>query len=125
MRSFGGLLIILGIVLVLAAFNLDTGVSSYGLGEVNNIGLLQRQMMVLQTGLAAFISGSVLIAASPMSNVSSESLMAHSALRSGETEEEHEERLAGVRRLNRNIGISVAALLALLILVAVIHSEIG
>jgi hypothetical protein len=58
-RSAGNLLIALSAIVVLVAFALDTSVHSYG-GEVNNIGLLQRQMMVLHVGLALAIVGAVL-----------------------------------------------------------------
>jgi hypothetical protein len=125
MRAFGSMLIAVGLLMAFAAFSMHTSVYGFG-GEVNNLGLLQQQMMVLQTGLAGFISGSVLVAGSPAVPSSAPSAVAGSAVRrDDESDEEREERVAGVRRLNRNIGISLAGLLLFLILVAVVASEIG
>jgi len=123
MRSFGMLLIVCGILLVLVAYGMNTSVSSFGAGEVNNLGLLQQQMMVLQTGLAMFVAGSVLLAGGAIH----ESNVAHVSRLNGaptamEGVEDREERLAGVRRLNRIIGFSLLGALGVLIVVIVIAS---
>lgn len=124
MRSFGVLCIVCGILLVLIAFGMNTSVSSYGVGEVNNLGLLQQQMMVLQTGPGGFVAGSVLFAGAaihdshrlPRPDSASVSTIT-------ESDEDREERLAGVRRLNRVIGLTLLAAIALLVLVVIIASR--
>jgi hypothetical protein len=72
MRIAGSVLMILSVIAIGIAFIMDTSVSTYGVSsglglsglnlpsQVSNLGLLQKQMMVLQTGLAGFVAGAVL-----------------------------------------------------------------
>jgi len=122
MRTWGGLLITIGLLMTLVAFSLDTSVSSFDGGAVNNLGLMQRQMMVLHTGLAAFIAGTVLVVGSVAQLGSSVAISETTVVRPQETDEEREERLAGVRQLNRTIGYSLSGLLILIIAVVIIMS---
>lgn len=70
-QTIGGILTALGVIAVLIDFLKDTSVTTTGTyiggqliggGSVNNIGLLQQQMMLLQTGLAMFLGSIVLLA---------------------------------------------------------------
>lgn len=73
MKNVGGSLLALGIVLLLVALGMETSVSTYMPptsiyapslpSSVNNIGLLQKQMMAFQAGLAAILSGTIFLAA--------------------------------------------------------------
>lgn len=69
MRHSGIALIVLGVLVVLWGFMMDTTVSSAGTyiggeliggGSTHNLGLMQMQMMILQTGLAMFLAGAFL-----------------------------------------------------------------
>lgn len=64
MKATGTLLLGLGVLLVIVAFTSDTTVYSGSILSVSdrthNLGLLQRQMMILHTGLASFIAGAIL-----------------------------------------------------------------
>jgi hypothetical protein len=115
MRTVGVLLIAIGLLMVFGAFNMSTSVYSFGGGEVNNLGMLQKQMMVLQTGLSFFLGGSVLFGAAAICEHRS-SLAPVTAVTSEETHENDEERLAGVRRLNRIIGFTLLAAIGVLTL---------
>jgi hypothetical protein len=79
MKTVGSLLIIVGIAAVWFAFVMDTTVSSPGTyiaesyvggGSTYNLGLLQQQMMVFQSGLASFIAGAVLFGAGSLEEAS-------------------------------------------------------
>lgn len=64
MRILGFVLMAVGAVMALIAFGMDTTVDSTDAGGIlpsrtHNLGLLQTQMMVLQTGLAMLIAGAV------------------------------------------------------------------
>lgn len=121
MKSAGGLLMALGVILVAVAFGMDTTVyspsSSIGTeyipgSRTHNLGLLQSQMMLLQTGLAAFISGTFLCASGTgrvLSNGPAEGIRDR---RENETDEQRESRLAGVRLINK---IMMAIILLLII----------
>jgi hypothetical protein len=71
MKTAGGLLLVCGIVLLFIALNLETSVSTYipptsiysseTSGSVNNIGLMQKQMMTFQAGLAAILAGAIFL----------------------------------------------------------------
>ena len=113
---------VVGLLMAFGAFNMDTSVSSFDGNSVNNLGLLQRQMMVLQTGLASFIAGSVLFGAAAIT-IPSQAVSAPTGVRVNESEEDREERLSGVRRLNRIIGGVVLAIFALLMIAAVVASS--
>jgi hypothetical protein len=73
MKAAGGSLLVLGIILLLVALGMETSVSTYvpstsiyspSIPEsVNNIGLLQKQMMTFQAGLAAILAGATFLAA--------------------------------------------------------------
>lgn len=64
MKGFGILLMIVGAASAFFSFAADVSVdSTYGSGDVLNIGLLQNQMMIFQLGLGGFISGCILFAA--------------------------------------------------------------
>lgn len=73
MKLSGWLLITLGLILAFVAILLPTSVPTDGyefaaaaglrVPSVTNLGLMQRQMIVLQIGLAAFLGGCVLLAA--------------------------------------------------------------
>lgn len=74
MRNLSVALIVLGLMLLVWAFQIDTTVYSSGTyiggeivggGSTYNLGLLQRQMMFFQTALAMVISGVVLFGFSP------------------------------------------------------------
>ena len=62
MRTAGGVRGVIGALISFVAFLLKTSVASYG-GDVNNLGLLQQQMMVLHVGLSVAIVGAILFAA--------------------------------------------------------------
>jgi hypothetical protein len=129
MRTLGGLLIPLGLLVILAAFNMDTttyssgtyiGGSYVGGGSTHNLGLLQKQMMVLHTGLAAFIAGAVLLGAGAVpSGVSDGRLATRRAddLRAGETDEDYEDRIEGELKARRLAGfILIGAVLGIVLL---------
>lgn len=70
MRNAGLLMMALGAMMALFAFATDTTVHSSGTfigselvggGSSYNLGLLQKQMMILHTGLALFVAGSFLL----------------------------------------------------------------
>jgi hypothetical protein len=113
MRAFGTVLMAIGALAALGAFTLDTAVASlggpYGLPErTQNLGLLQFQMMVLQTGLASFIAGAVLVGSGE----------APSASRHTATDEEQERRYRkedAYDRLNKAIlVVGVVVMLGLI-----------
>lgn len=128
MKAAGGLLIGLGALLVLFAFDMDTTVFSAGTliggeyvggGSSHNLGLLQQQMMALHTGLATFIAGAVLYGFGATVEATQTAARTGSELSPEEIEEdwEREERLAGVRRINIIMGIvTVGSLLVMLFL---------
>lgn len=69
MRTVGALMMALAVMMTLFAFMTDTTVYSSGTliggvsvggGSSHNLGLLQKQMMILHTGLAIFIAGTFL-----------------------------------------------------------------
>ena len=124
MKSAGVVLIVIGMLMAFGAFNMDTSVSSFDGGSVNNLGLLQQQMMVLQTGLASFIAGAVLYGCASIASPS-QSLAPSPVARANETDDAREERLEGVRKLNRIIGLVVLAIFALLMLAAVVATTAG
>ena len=70
MRNAGAILMAIGAAVALFAFTMDTTVYSSGTyiggsyvggGSTHNLGLMQKQMMVLHTGLAAFLAGTFLL----------------------------------------------------------------
>ena len=71
MKGMGWTLIVLGVVLALWSCSAETSVHTdmnyvEGLGlqeakDVLNLGLLQRQMMMLEAGLAAIIAGTIAV----------------------------------------------------------------
>lgn len=73
MKTTGGSLIALGIILLLIALGMETSVSTYMPptsiyappmpGSVNNLGLMQQQMMTFQAGLVAILGGKIFLAA--------------------------------------------------------------
>ena len=130
MRNAGALLMVIGGVLVFFAFTMDTSVYSSGTyiggsyvggGSTHNLGLLQQQMMVLHTGLAAFIAGAIMYAIGSSTVAPEETTRKASwdALREGETDEEREDRIHAVRRFHR-----VAGAVVLLLLLAVVGCAI-
>ena len=117
----------LGSLVVLFAFNMETTVYSSGTfvagsyvggGSTYNLGLLQQQMMIFQSGLAAFVAGSFFFGGARQGT---ESLAAagekrrHDA-RNEETDEERYDRLEGVRRLHKIIAGVLVALIAAVVL---------
>jgi hypothetical protein len=110
-----------GLLMAFGAFNMDTSVSSFDGGSVNNLGLLQQQMMLLQTGLASFIAGCVLYAGATIADGSApHSTSSKSAVRRPhETEQEREQRVAAVARLNRAIAFGLLGLVVLFVVVTI------
>jgi hypothetical protein len=54
-------MVLLGLILVFSAFGYDTTVhNEYAGGGTHNLGMLQMQMMLLQTGLASIVVGAIL-----------------------------------------------------------------
>jgi Ca2+/Na+ antiporter len=129
MKEAGGVLMLLGVVLALLAFFMDTTVTTFGSyvadsyvggGSTYNLGLLQRQMMIFQGGLAAFVAGAFLFGIAWRDEVQTESRsrtpysQGHwTDHQENETDEERDERVASVRRTDR------IALLVIAIVVAV------
>jgi hypothetical protein len=124
MKSAGVVLIVIGMLMAFGAFNMDTSVSSFDGNSVNNLGLLQQQMMVLQTGLASFIAGAVLYGCGAIASPS-QSLAVSPVVRANETDEAREERLQGVRKLNRIMGVVVLVVFVLLMIAAAIATSTG
>jgi hypothetical protein len=134
MKSAGTLLMSIGVVVALFAFMMDTTVSSSGTfiagsyiggSSTYNLGLLQQQMMVFQSGLAAFVAGAFLYGSAARGAHYSESpspgIPASSGwrrVREDETEEEREERLTRVRRTHIAIACVLAAVILALIVLA-------
>lgn len=121
MKSAGVILILVGFLMAFAAFNIDTSVSSFDSGSVNNLGLLQQQMMVLQTGLASFISGAVLYGCAAIADgATPQSTGSKSKVRRpNETEEERDQRVAAAARLNLTIALSLLGLVILFVVVTI------
>lgn len=123
MRGWGTALIVVGVLMTIIAFSMDTSVSSFDGSSVNNIGLLQKQMMVFQAGLATFIVGAMLFVGSTIRQGGSDEVLATTrGSHSHETDEEREQRLAGVREMHRTIGLGLLGLLALIVVVMIIMS---
>lgn len=128
MRTAGGLLMALGVLVVLFAFAMDTTVYSSGTliggtyvggGSTHNLGLLQQQMMVLHTGLAGFLAGAFLTGGAAANEGEGVRPLRRQwdDLREGETEEERDERVAGVERINQIFaGVAIAMILVALFL---------
>lgn len=123
MRNAGALLMIIGALLALMAYIMETSVHSSGTfiggelvggGSTHNLGLLQQQMMVLHTGLAAFVAGAFFFGSGGTGEAEHPMPTARqrTGFRDEETEEEREDRLAGVKRINR----AMSALLITLVL---------
>ena len=116
---------ILGAILVAFAFGMDTTVyspsSSIGMeyipgSRTHNLGLLQNQMMLLQTGLAAFVSGTFLFGSGAGHVLSNGPAVGIRDRRENETDEERESRIAGVRLINKiMIGVVLLAIIGVAI----------
>lgn len=117
---------LLGVALALFGFAMDTSVHSIGTyvagsfvggGDTYNLGLLQRQMMVFQTGLALFVAGAVFYARVE-EPANSQSATAKAEWVEPESIEEREERAERDRKRAvitlALIGVTAAALLFLL-----------
>lgn len=73
MKEAGTLLLVVGAILLLVSLSMDTSVSTYipatsiyspsMPSSVENVGLLQKQMMAFQAGLAAVIAGTIFLTA--------------------------------------------------------------
>lgn len=118
MRNNGIALLLLGVVMILVAFTKETSVYNsptfiggemIGGGSTHNLGLLQSQMMILHTGLAAFLAGVFLIASTPP-------VVAPVATREVAelTDEQREEHDAHNRRVAKITMITIGVLLALI-----------
>lgn len=106
---------LLGIVLLIAATNMDTSVSvstggAYGFGspDVVNLQALQYQMMTWQAALASILAGAILTPRkAPAAIVPRE--REHLPIDELD-DEERDARLEAVRRLNRTIGLILCAI---------------
>ena len=123
---------VIGVVMTVVAFGMDTTVTSTGTfiagtfvggGSTHNLGLLQQQMMVLQTGLAAFLAGAFLFGIAPAApQTNAPPPRRWDDVRDDETEEERDERVTRIRRRERIgwavIGLFVAGLIAFSVIVS-------
>ena len=63
LRMFGILLLVLSVVSFLFGWKIDTAVEPVFGQAVNNLGLLQKQALIIQSSIGGFIAGAVLYAA--------------------------------------------------------------
>lgn len=120
MRAAGAILMVLGGLLALIAFATDTSLSTSGTsiageqlvrGWAYGLGLLQRQMMVFQGGLAMFLAGAFLYGSSSPRFAST--TMRFVDVREDDTDKEREQRVRRQRRRNLIIAVGVIALVLL------------
>lgn len=137
MRESGKLLMILGAGLALFAFSMDTAVSSAGTfiagqyvggGETYNLGLLQQQMMVLHSGLAAFVAGAFLYGAVGPVEAGSENkaplTKRWADIQENETQEERDKRVNRATRRDILILFGIAVtIIAIALLVPYLDSQ--
>jgi hypothetical protein len=63
MRSWGGLILVLGLVFAVIAMGMDTSVDAGGFGRVNNIGLMKDQQNYLMvSGLMVLLGFAMMVA---------------------------------------------------------------
>lgn len=111
MRNAGGILMAIGAAVVVFAFTMDTTVYSSGTyiggsyvggGSTHNLGLMQQQMMILHTGLAAFLAGAFLFGSSSETS------------REVPNEEDWEDRQEVRRRALIAVGVVVVIVMAVI-----------
>ena len=132
MKEAGIILMLTGVAAALFAFAMDATVTSTGTyiagtylggGSTYNLGLLQKQMMIFQGGLAVFLAGAVLFSGAARGSVADAQprsgeippQQGHGVnLRETETEEQRDERVARDRRADKIalaiVGIGVVIL---------------
>ena len=129
-RNVGVILMVLGALAALMAFNMETTVYSSGTyiggeivggGSTHNLGLLQKQMMVLHTALAAFVAGAFLFGSA--AHLAGDNIVSRERT-FRETDDERDVRIAkdaeDEEKRSRLVVVAVFGVLFLLIALAVV-----
>ncbi len=127
-RTFGFALILLGIFIALFSYGMDTSVSSAGTyiggqfvggGDTYNLGLLQAQMMMFETGVALFLAGSFFAASGERNGRAEPRAAAPIVAMQEETAQEREDRM----RRTKVVGFGLLGFLLLLMAISYLGGD--